>query len=165
MRLLIKHNRCLTWSSTAGRSVYDIKVLRERLESIFYILVFKSNKSCCCKVKQLQLCCWVLKQVFTAVSLSTRFKCGWMATCRCVHGVRSLPCCFCGVGYRLNLINSDSAYRFRFFSTVSIPKWLKNEVKHLDSKHIYSVSPFAKQFVAAVYNEQKSAGYIKTGLN
>ncbi len=55
------------------RSVCDIKVLRERLDSIFNIFVLMSNKSCCfafllkqcccCKVIQLQLCCWVLKQV------------------------------------------------------------------------------------------------------
>ncbi len=40
----------------------------------------------------------------------------------------------------------------------------QNEVKHLDIKHIYSASLFAKHLIAAEYHEQKSAGYIKTGL-
>ncbi len=40
--------------------------------------------------------------------------------------------------------------------------WLKNEVKHLDIKHLFCVS-FVKH-LAAEYHEQKSAGYIKTGL-
>ncbi len=53
------------------------------------------------------------------------------------------------------LINSDS-HRF----PVSIPAWLKN-VKHLDIKHIYSVSHFEKYLTATEYHEQKSAGYIK----
>ncbi len=80
------------------RSVYDIKVQRERLDKHFFNFVLMSNKSCCfafllkqcccCKVIQLQLCCWVLKQVwffflpyqsvFTYISLYTWFKCGWM---------------------------------------------------------------------------------------
>ncbi len=87
-----------------NHSVRDIKVLRERLESISEMFVLMSNKSCCfsfllkqcccCKVIQLELCCWVLKQVrffFSSlslciyrISLSTLFKCGWMATHRCV---------------------------------------------------------------------------------
>ncbi len=36
--------------------------------------------------------------------------------------------------------------------------------KHLDIKHIYSVSLYAKHVIADEYREQKSAGYIKTGL-
>ncbi len=39
------------------------------------------------------------------------------------------------------------------------------KVKHLDIKHIYSVSVFAKHLIAAEFHEHKLAGYIKTGLN
>ncbi len=63
------------------------------------------------------------------------------------------------VRYRLNFINSDSAYRFRFLSIPSFnfnvdSKKEKKKVKHLDIKHIYSVALFAKHLIAAEYHEQ-----------
>ncbi len=44
---------------------------------------------------------------------------------------------------------------FRF--PVSIPMWLNNDIKH-------PVSLFCKPFIGDEYHEQKSTGYIKTGL-
>ncbi len=62
------------------------------------------------------------------------------------------------IAITLPILPSDSdSYRFPFL--------IKNEVKHLDIKHIYFVSLFAKHLIAAEYHEQKSAGYIKTGLD
>ncbi len=40
----------------------------------------------------------------------------------------------------------------------------KNEVAHLDFKHII-LSLFGKHLIAAESHEQKSAGYIKTGTD
>ncbi len=65
------------------------------------------------------------------------------------------------VGYRLNFIDSDSdsAYRFRFFSIPSFDSnVINNDIKHL------SCLFFCKPFIGAEYHEQKSTGYIKTGL-
>ncbi len=58
------------------------------------------------------------------------------------------------VGYHSNFINSnyDSTYQLWF---LSIPMWLKK----------WSQILFAKHVIAAGYHEQKSASYIKTGLN
>ncbi len=63
------------------------------------------------------------------------------------------------VGYRLNLINFNSVYRFRFLSIPSFDSNVvtKNEVKHLDIKRIYSVSLFTKHLMAAEYHAQNHA--------
>ncbi len=116
--------------------MYDIKVLRERLESIFLIL----SQINLAVVKLISYSC------AAGFSRSTRVTC------------RSLPRCLCRGWVPVKFD------QFRFRLSIQIPTRLKDEVKHLDIKHIYSVSPFAKQFVTDVYNQQKSAGYIKTGL-
>ncbi len=58
------------------------------------------------------------------------------------------------VGYRFNLINSSSAYWFRFLSILRFNSNVvkTSEVKHLDIKHIYSVSLFARLRAVCVQN-------------
>ncbi len=58
------------------------------------------------------------------------------------------------VGYRFNLINSSSAYWFRFLSILCFDSNAvkTSEVKHLDIKHIYSGPLFARLRAVCVQN-------------
>ncbi len=93
----------------------------------FWVMVLMSNKSCCfvfllkqcccCKVIPLQLCCWVLKQVwfiflpyhdvyssFTIHSVSMLMNVHTDVCTHCQSCVRSLPSCFCGGGWGVTYI-------------------------------------------------------------
>ncbi len=112
-------------------SVCDIKVPREQVDSIFDILVLMSNKSCfllkqccCCKVIKLQWCCWVLKRVWLfsslslciyRISLSTLFKCGWMATHTCVPELCEITAILLLWGWVGVLNNTIVLFCFVFF--------------------------------------------------